>query len=181
MALGEEHANCYDASYIDAWMNDLQAMPTGRSIGELLDELAARRGLRDQREIDSFMRDWESGRLPLLAWGHREHLLMALVYLQRHGRERAEVLAAEGIRRFNAGHGVPPEAYHHTVTLALIRLIDHWRAQQDPTRSLPDSLPDLFATFCDKGLLRRHYSPDVLRRPEARRSFVPPDLQPLPE
>ena len=89
---------------------------------------------------------------------HSDHIRLALLYLQRYGQSEAEERISVTIQGLAAKAGTP-EKYHHTITMAWMRLA---------------------AQMLDPKALTHYYSPAVLARPEARAAFIPPDLAPLP-
>jgi hypothetical protein len=138
---------------------------------------------RSNDELLSFVRTFERGELPAVAWTHDAHLVVALVYARSYGpREAIERLRAS-IKRHNAATGTPEtptRGYHETVTLAWFHLVRHFLDVFDDGRSLAalaDALPGYFA----KDVLLGHYTRERLASPGARASWVDPDVRPLPE
>jgi hypothetical protein len=71
------------------------------------------------------------------------------------------------------------DKYHHTLTVALMHLIDSRRRAETGdwgafVRSNGDLLRDA------RKLVEQHYAPELLDSPEARREFVEPNRAPLP-
>ena len=81
-------------------------------------------------EIESFVRAFEDGSLPKSEWTHSRHLVMALWYIRREGRERATVLIREGIQRYNRAQD-NPNGYHETITLAWVAVIERFLGARD--------------------------------------------------
>ena len=131
-------------------------------------------GLSDGQFLEAF----EGGAIPASSFRHRDHLRMAWLYVTRSGPERAERLATEGIRRLAEAHGVP-QKYHHTVSVAWVRLIAYHQTRWPG----PDFEGFLGRSgeLLDKRLLRGHYRSQTLASPSARATWVEPDLAPLPE
>jgi hypothetical protein len=94
----------------------------------------------------------------LASFHHRDHIRMALLYVERYGLEEGTRRAVEGIQHF-AAHAGQSQKYHHTMTLAWMRLA---------------------AQLLDKNALDAYYSVDLLRSTQAREGWVEPDLNPLP-
>lgn len=133
---------------------------------------------RTDSEIEALVRAFEDGTLPLAQWSHREHLTVALCYLRRHPRDEASRLIRDGIRRYNERHG-NLAGYHETITLAWAALIARFLAEHDNGQPL-SALADALLEGCgDKGYLLRFYTKDALMSDEARRGWVPPDMQPI--
>jgi hypothetical protein len=132
---------------------------------------------RAQLSDEEFLEAFEHEAIPASQFRHRDHLRMAWLYVTRQGEVAAEELASAGIRKFAAAHGVP-QKYHHTVTIAWVRLVAlhqrRWPAE-DFDRFIEGS-----ADLLDKRLLRGHFRSQTLASPRAREEWVEPDLAPLP-
>ena len=126
---------------------------------------------------DEFIRAFESCTLPEAMFHHRDHLRLAWLYLGRYGHGAAQARIAESIRRYAASLG-KAEKYHHTMTLAWLKLV------AGAVQRLPGSdLETLLAAhpyLLDKKALEAHYSSSLLGSETARQAFVEPDLKPLP-
>jgi hypothetical protein len=126
-------------------------------------------------EIEDFVRAFEDGSLPGSEWTHARHLVMALWYLRRHGRDEATARIRDGIRWYNERQG-NHTGYHETVTLAWVAVIDRFlsgRHRHSPVSSLARELLDECG---DRDYLLRFYSRGRLFSEEARGRWVPPDL-----
>jgi hypothetical protein len=97
---------------------------------------------------------------------HSDHIRLARLYCERWGLPEGSRRIVETIQRL-AAHGGQPDKYHHTMTLAWMRVVD--AARQGPG-----------ADLLDKNALRNYYSAAVLSSDMARRGWVEPDLAPLP-
>ena len=126
---------------------------------------------------DEFIRAFESCTLPEAMFHHRDHLRLAWLYLGRHGRDGARVRIAKSILRYAASLG-KAEKYHHTITLAWLKLVEHavHRAPHANFETLLAAHPYLL----DKTALEAHYSSSLLGSESSRQTFVEPDLTPLP-
>jgi hypothetical protein len=127
---------------------------------------------------EEFLRALESCELAGDLFHHADHVRMTWLYVRRFGEAEARVRAAQSIQRFAAHHGSAPK-YHHTMTLAWVRLI------AAASRSTPEGArfedfsarhPHLF----DPAALAQYYSPELLASPAARADWIEPDLRPLP-
>jgi len=65
-----------------------------------------------KQEHRTFLSAFEVGEIPNAGFRHRDHLLMAWLYLRRDGTERGSESIVAGIKRFAAAKGVP-EKYNH--------------------------------------------------------------------
>jgi hypothetical protein len=130
----------------------------------------------------AFLEAFEAQAIPFADWSHRAHIRMAFSYLRRHPFEDALVRIRRGIQALNRAHGTPEaptRGYHETLTVAWARVVSSAIAAHGPFKDSND--------FCDRSphLLQRtlmgvFYSRNRLFSPEAKRSFVEPDLAPLP-
>lgn len=128
---------------------------------------------------------FESATLPCAQWNHRAHVRTGWLLLQDSpSLAHALLRMREGLHKLNASHGTPENpddptrGYHETITRAYLTIIDAVRRNHEPQ---PDS-----GAFCDrhtyltKQLLLLFYSRARIMSVEAKRSFVEPDLLPLP-
>jgi hypothetical protein len=121
--------------------------------------------------------------LPKPEWTHAAHFAAAL-WLLRHAPQPApETAMPPLIRAYNEATGVPnteTEGYHETITLASIAAARAVLGAQPATRPLHEVLARLMA-----GPLGRsdwplaYWSKARLFSPEARRTWVEPDLKPF--
>jgi hypothetical protein len=133
-----------------------------------------------------FLQAFEAAAIPGERWAHRDHVRMAFLYLRDHSFAQALARIRSGIRalnRANGGRDTPTSGYHETVTVAWARVV---AAAIAASGTDPDALRDsaafiaLHPQLLAKDLLRAHYSRNLIMSPEARASFVEPDLTALP-
>ncbi len=145
---------------------------------------------------EEFLRHFEACTLPYVHWTHRAHLRVAYLYVTRFGLEGAIPKVTAGIRAYNKSQGIedtPTSGYHETMTVAWLHLVAAMLAEYGPTGAvLPDSPPllgpgappsleflEAQQQLREKKLLRLYYSRARFGSPEAKYSFVPPDLTPF--
>ena len=106
----------------------------------------------------AFIHAFESGQIRAQDFHHADHLRLALAYLTDSASvaEAADRMAG-AVRAFARAAG-QEQKYHHTLTVAWVRLV---------------------ARLLDRGLPLAYYSPDRLSSREARERWVEPDVQPL--
>ena len=124
------------------------------------------------------MRALEDLSFPAELFHHREHVRATWLYLKSSDATRAAERMAASIRRFANYHGAA-QKYHHTITLAWVRLVAAALVETPEGYDFERFLgahPEL----ADKNLLAKYYSEDVLQAAAARKVWVEPDLQPLP-
>lgn len=121
----------------------------------------------------------ETGSLPLAEFSHRNHLRAGWLYLERHPLPEAAMMCALAIQKYATLHGAP-EKFHLTLTLAFMHIIAGLR-EAHPAADWEEFLaacPDLQRDA--QRIIARHYSEPVLESERARKTFVPPDREPLP-
>jgi hypothetical protein len=127
---------------------------------------------------DDFLRAFEDLSFPADLFRHREHIRVAWLYLKSSDASRAAERMAAGILRFANHHGAT-QKYHHTLTLAWMRLVAAALVETPEGFSFEQFLAE-HPELSDKTLLAKYYSSDLLQTAAAREGWVEPDLQPLP-
>jgi hypothetical protein len=127
--------------------------------------------------LEKFMAAWEAGALPKAEWTHGAHVAVGAYYAVRHPSTAFE-RTRSGILRYNAAVGTAntdTSGYHETLTrlwsLVLAKITEGFT---DPWEAVIHAV----AKFGEaRDLHCAYYSFDVVRSVEARRTWVPPDLQ----
>ena len=134
-------------------------------------------------EIESVVHGFQWCTLPRERWTHAAHLTVALWYHLRLPGPAAEKLIREGIKRFNATHGIvatPTGGYHETMTLFWIRMVRKYLAEaRTEKRPVVMLFNKLIECYGRKGLPLEYYSRERLMSLEARAGWVEPDLKEL--
>jgi hypothetical protein len=110
-------------------------------------------------------------------FGHREHVRLTWLAVQRYGVPVATEVVSEGIQT-TARYAGAPQKYHATVSRAWVELVGHHVAEE-PLADF-DSFADHNPALFDKRLLMRFYRSSTLASPAARTEWVEPDLAPFP-
>lgn len=136
---------------------------------------------RKAEEIFALIDAFEDCTLTREAWTHTAHLTVALWYLLNHPLEDATVLIRNGIKRFNASHGIvttPTGGYHETLTIFWIRTVHNYLKRcKSEERSFVALANGLIESCADSKLPLEFYSREHLFSTEARANFVEPDLK----
>jgi hypothetical protein len=107
---------------------------------------------------------------------HRDHVWISWLHLRRFGLFDSLARVSRGIRGIARAHG--QESKYHASVTALYVFVIHERIETDP---LPLEWPAFEARHADLfgnwgRFVGRYYSPERLRSPLARRTFLLPDL-----
>lgn len=120
--------------------------------------------------------------LPKPEWTHAAHFAAAFWLLSRPERDVLREMPRL-IRAYNEATGVAntdSSGYHETITLASLLAARAWLHAR-PHKALHESLVELLASSYGRSdWLLAHWSRPLLFSVEARRSWVAPDLAPLP-
>ncbi len=133
-------------------------------------------------EIDCVARGLIDRSLPKAAWTHAAHFACALWLLKRGGL-RAMGEMGPFIMAYNEATGVAntdTSGYHETITLASLRAAHSWLRKR-PDAPLHMVLGELLATPIGRSdWVFTYWSKARLFSVTARKSWVEPDLAPLP-
>ncbi len=108
---------------------------------------------------------------------HADHIRLAWICLRMMPAEDAEKRMSEALRRYSAHKG-KPERYHHTMTLAWMRLVAAAR-QVTPDICVLEEFVAAHPHLTLQQTLLQHYSRDRLDDSIARAKWIEPDLRPL--
>lgn len=132
-----------------------------------------------EAEIDRLGEAFAARTLAKSEWTHPGHFTAAIWALTRRRDAFAEMPSL--IRAYNTSVGTPnthDSGYHETITVASLRCAAVF-LREAPSRA--DALSALLASrYGRSGWLLDHWTHDRLFSPEARRSWVEPDIRRLP-
>jgi hypothetical protein len=110
---------------------------------------------------------------------------MGAWHVARFGAAQALERLRAGIRALNDAHGTinsDTGGYHETITRAYVLLIAAFLRARPAGEEIDASVAGLLASpLAARDALLRHYSRERLFSVAARRGWVEPDLEPLPE
>ena len=136
----------------------------------------------DDTEIDRLARGLIDRSLPKADWTHTAHFAVALWLLKRGGLRAMREMSAL-ISAYNEATGVAntdTSGYHETITLASLRAAHSWLLHR-PDAPLHVVLGEMLATPIGRSdWVFTYWSRPRLFSVTARRSWVEPDLAPLP-
>jgi hypothetical protein len=133
---------------------------------------------RETREIVQLVESFEACAVAPAEFDHGAHLTVALWYLSELPAPLAEERMRAGLRRYTAHHNAEA-MYNETITLFWLKLVRHFLARTDSTRPLAERANELLATHSSSKLVFEYYSHAIIQTPEAKASWVEPDLKPL--
>ncbi len=127
---------------------------------------------------DQFIAAMEELRIANSNFHHRDHIRLAWAYLRTFSSPVAEAKLTNCIRQF-AIHNGAPRKYHHTITVAWVRIV---AAAMRLTPALQSFEPFASAHpfLFDARLPWSFHSAARLDTEAARAGWVEPDLHPLP-
>lgn len=132
---------------------------------------------KDDKE---FQDQVESCEFPVSDFNHRAHIRLAYAYLTENNAAESIVLMRDTIIGLLKHVGVEPsEKYHETLTEAWILAVNHFMNNTQGSESADDFI-DKNKVLLDSKIMMTHYSAEVLFSEQARKSFVEPDLDPIP-
>jgi hypothetical protein len=126
-----------------------------------------------------FLADLESARIEPTAFDHRGYVRAAYIYLVESDSDPAADRMRDTLLGFLKHHGVDPSKYHETITKAWILAVRHFM-QLTPVAQSADEFIDANPLLLDSRIMLTHYSAELLFSPQARASFIQPDLGPIP-
>jgi len=112
------------------------------------------------------------------AFHHADHVRIAWIYLRAMPAPQAVERMCTTLKRFAAGQG-KLERYHHTMTLAWMRLVSAALRTSSPSASFAEFISTNL-DLEDQGTLARYFSAKLLSDPISREAWVEPDLAALP-
>ena len=131
-------------------------------------------------EIYELKRAFENRTIAKGEWTHAAHLTIGLYYLVHHSFGVAKNLMRDGIFWLNDKHGTPntdSSGYHETLTVFWLNEIADFIKANDTETNIVALANRMLDELCDPRLPLRRYSRETLFSVEARRMFLPADIQ----
>jgi hypothetical protein len=133
---------------------------------------------RETREIELLVENFESCTVAPAEFDHGAHLAVALWYLSELHAPQAEERMRAGLHRYTAHHNAQA-MYNETITLFWLKRVRHFLERANSERPLAERANELLATYNNSKLVFEYYSRELMQTPEAKASWVEPDLKPL--
>jgi len=135
--------------------------------------------LASEEQFDKFIKGFENGALPRLAWTHSAHLAVASWYLISFPENEAIQRVRAGIRHYNECAGIentPDSGYHETLTMFWLGILGEFLKASSNGGNKLDLIRSAVREFRpQRDLYRKYYSFDVVASREARANWVLPD------
>ncbi len=129
-------------------------------------------------EDRNFLLAFEACTVAPAQFNHEAHVRLAYVYLAEGDVDSAVQKMRDALLSFLEHNNVPRSKFHETLTRAWVLAVRHFMG-----RSTSTSAADFIAKnpqLLDSKIMLTHYSASVLFSPDARATFVEPDLDPIP-
>ena len=120
---------------------------------------------------------FEAQTLENAAFRHREHVRLTWIYLMSEPADHVASRLCRSLLALARKHGVP-ERFHYTLTIVWVRIID--AARRDHPNLPFDALVEACPLLLDKDAPLAFYTREHLYSDAARKSWVEPNLKPLP-
>ncbi len=130
------------------------------------------------KEIAEIVDAFQQGEIARADWTHGAYLTVGLSYCVHFSMETAVSRIREGILRLNERNGVAntkTSGYHETMTVFWVTTIKDY-LKSTKQRHIVSLANDLIIFYGDPRLPLKYYSRKLLFSPEARASYVQPDL-----
>ena len=129
-------------------------------------------------EIENVVRAFEACETGKDDFKHRDHLAVAVCYLQTLGKEAALERMRSALMRFLDHHGVDRKQYNETITVFWIELVAEKLNEIGAGVSLVEKCNRVVEGM-SKDRVLEYYSAERLWSDEARARFLAPDLKAL--
>jgi hypothetical protein len=127
-------------------------------------------------EIENVVRAFEACETGKDDFKHRDHLAVAVWYLQTLGREAALERMRSALLRFLDHHEVDRKQYNETITVFWIEIVAEKLNEIGAGISLVEKCNRIVEGM-SKDLVAEYYSAERLWSDEARQRFLTPDLK----
>lgn len=132
---------------------------------------------QSEKEIESIVRDFEACETDKTKFKHRDHLTVAVWYLQTGEPKAALERMRSALWRFLDHHGVDREKYNETITIFWIEMVAEKLSELGAEVSLLERCNRVIESLPSADLALEYYSKELLWSDEARGAFVSPDLK----
>lgn len=127
-----------------------------------------------------FKDNFEAGNVPPSGFHHRDHLRLVFVYLCESDVETANLRMRVALKKFLKDNDVPPEKYHETLTCSWVQAVRHFMEKAESAASFEEFLA-ADDRLLNTDIMLSHYKRETLFSDKARREFVSPDVQVIPQ
>jgi hypothetical protein len=135
------------------------------------------RHYESDKQINETVKGLESRTTDKTQFKHKQHLAVAVAYLQTMGMDEAIAQMRTTLLAFLDHHGVSVEKYNQTVTQFWFEQVALRLAETTPDASLVDKCNYVIESLQNASLIEEFYSRELLFSARAREEFVSPDLR----
>jgi hypothetical protein len=128
-------------------------------------------------EIQDVVRGFETCQTGKDDFHHREHLVVAVCYLQTLTIEGATEKLRQSLLRFLNHHNIDTQKYNETLTVFWVEMVALELERQPVKASLVAKCNSAIAALSSPRLALDFYSEELLWSERARQAFVLPDLK----
>jgi len=128
-------------------------------------------------EVQSVVEGFETCTTDKAAFTHRDHLTVAVCYLQDATIEEATAKLRTALLRFVDHHNVDRQKYNETITVFWLELVTEELKKLPAEASVVNKCNAVIDSLNNSGLALEYYSAELLFSQGARESFVAPDLK----
>jgi hypothetical protein len=128
-------------------------------------------------EIIAKVDGFESCRTGKDSFKHRDHLVVAVFYLQQLSVADAISRMRTNLMRFLDHHQVDRQKYNETITVFWFELVAGLLNRLPPDSTLVEKCNAVVESLDNSGLVFEYYSRERLFSDEARKKFTEPDLK----
>ena len=129
---------------------------------------------------NQFERAVLDGSFEVASFDHRAHLRLAYIFTAGASAEQALPKMRSALVAYLDHHNVDASKYHETITRAWILAVRHFLELSEYCSSADDFL-EQHPQLLDPNIMLTHYSSQRLFSEQARRQFMPADIQAIPE
>ncbi|MCA9728324.1 MAG: hypothetical protein KC729_11615 [Candidatus Eisenbacteria bacterium] len=113
-------------------------------------------------------------------FGHEAHVRLAYVYLCQDPPDAATQRMRAALLAFLGHLGIGDAKFHETLTGAWVDAVHHFMSRTDLCADFREFI-ERNPVLSDSKIMLSHYSAEVLFSDAARKSYLDPDLEPIPK
>ena len=132
---------------------------------------------QSESEIQAVVAGLETCSTDKTRFKHRDHLTVAVSYLESFGPDAALARLRGALFAFIDHHQVDPAKYNETITMFWLQLVRKVMNELPEETSLVDRCNHVLDSLNNADLIYEYYQKETLWSDAARKEFVQPDLK----